>query len=91
MGMSVSPANNVIPGPATVSGALTVTGAETVGGTFQHNGANVGFYGKPSVAQQGAIGAPTAPGAVYAQAEAQSAVTAINSIRAALTALGLTL
>jgi hypothetical protein len=33
-----------------------------------------------------AIAAPTAPGAAYVQAEAQSAVTAINSILAALRA-----
>jgi hypothetical protein len=32
------------------------------------------------------IAAPTAPGAAYVQAEAQSAVTAINSIIAALKA-----
>jgi hypothetical protein len=38
-----------------------------------------------------AIPAPTAPGAAYAQAEAQSAVAAINSIRAALTKAGITL
>lgn len=38
-----------------------------------------------------AIAAPTAPGVVYAQAEAASARTAINAIRAALTAHGITL
>jgi hypothetical protein len=37
------------------------------------------------------IPAPTAPGAAYSQAEAQSAVTAINSIRAALDGYGITL
>lgn len=36
------------------------------------------------------IAAPTAPGATYSQAEAQSAVAAINAIRAALTAAGIT-
>jgi hypothetical protein len=34
------------------------------------------------------IAAPTAPGAGYVQAEAQSAVTAINAILAALRAAG---
>lgn len=38
-----------------------------------------------------AIAAPTAPGAVYLQAEAQSAVAAINAIRTALTKHGITL
>lgn len=38
-----------------------------------------------------AIAAPTAPGVVYSQAEAASAVAAINAIRAALTAHGITL
>ena len=37
------------------------------------------------------IPAPTAPGAAYSQAEAQSAVSAINSIRAALDGYGITL
>lgn len=38
-----------------------------------------------------AVAAPTAPGVVYSQAEAASAVAAINAIRAALTAHGITL
>jgi hypothetical protein len=36
------------------------------------------------------IAAPTAPGATYSQAEAASAKTAIDAIRAALTAAGIT-
>lgn len=38
-----------------------------------------------------AIAAPTAPGSVYVQAEAQSAVAAINAIRTALKDAGITL
>lgn len=38
-----------------------------------------------------AIASPTAPGAAYVQAEATSAKTAIDSIRAALIAAGITL
>ena len=53
-------------------------------------GGTVGLYGVTPVAKASAIGAPTAPGAAYVQAEAQSAVTAINSIRTALTNLGIT-
>lgn len=36
------------------------------------------------------IASPTAPGAAYVQAEAASAKTAIDAIRAALTAAGIT-
>jgi len=53
-------------------------------------GGTVGLYGVTPVAKASAIGAPTAPSGAYAQAEAQSAVTAINSIRTALSNLGIT-
>lgn len=75
--------------PGTNSGA-TFTGTTTITGPLAHTGSTAGFYGVAPVARAGAITAPNAPGAVYAQADAQSAVAAINSIRAALTALGLT-
>lgn len=38
-----------------------------------------------------AVAAPTAPGAAYSQAEAQSAVAAINAMRVALKSAGITL
>lgn len=50
----------------------------------------IGFYGKTPVVQASAINAPSTPGGTYSQSEAQSAVTAINSIRTALTNLGIT-
>lgn len=50
----------------------------------------LGFFNKSPVVQRSAIGAPSSPGATYSQSEAQSAVTAINSIRTALSDLGLT-
>lgn len=50
----------------------------------------IGFYGETPVVQAGAIGAPSTPSAAYVQAEAQSAVTAINSIRTALQNIGIT-
>lgn len=50
----------------------------------------LGFFNKTPIVQVGAISAPSAPGGTYAQSEAQSAVTAINSIRTALINLGLT-
>lgn len=48
------------------------------------------FYGETPVVQASAIGAPSNPGAAYVQAEAQSAVNAINSIRTALSNIGIT-
>lgn len=50
----------------------------------------IGFFGKTPVVQASAINAPSSPGGAYSQAEAQSAVTAINSIRTVLINLGLT-
>lgn len=60
------------------------TVAKSSTGTF-------GLYGVAPVARAGAIAAPTAPGAAYVQAEAQSMKTAVDAIRAALTNIGLTL
>lgn len=60
---------------------LTATGATP----------KIGFLGAAPVARAAAITAPIAPGVVYAQAEAQSCVAAVNAIRAALTAIGITL
>jgi hypothetical protein len=49
------------------------------------------FFTGAGSAQGAAITAPTAPGAVYAQAEAASMKTAVDAIRVLLTNLGLTL
>lgn len=50
----------------------------------------IGMYGAAAVAQAAAISAPSAPSAGYVQAEAQSAVDAINDIIAALAGIGIT-
>ena len=50
----------------------------------------VGF-GLTPISQQAVITTPTAPGATYLQSEAASAKTAIDAIRAVLTAYGFTL
>lgn len=48
------------------------------------------FYGEIPVVQASAIGAPDTPSVGYVQSEAQSAVDAINSIRTALSNIGIT-
>ena len=48
------------------------------------------FHGVTPVVQAGAISAPTTPSGSYIQAEAQSSVNAINSIREALIGKGIT-
>lgn len=53
------------------------------------SGGSIGFYGEAQTTQYAAIAAPSAPSAAYVQAEAQSAVTAINSIRTALSQIGI--
>lgn len=58
-------------------------------GSLGVSGGTAGVYGNATT-RAGAIGAPTSPGAVYSQSEAQSAVTAINSIRSALSNFGIT-
>lgn len=50
----------------------------------------IGFFGKTPIVQAIAINAPSSPSGIYVQAEAQSAVTAINSLQTKLTNLGLT-
>jgi len=50
----------------------------------------IALYGETPIVQQGAISAPTAPGATYAQSEAASTKTAIDAIRTALTNFGIT-
>ena len=53
-------------------------------------GGTVGLYGVTPVAKASAIGAPTAPGAAYLQAEAQSTVNTVNAISIALQNIGIT-
>lgn len=48
------------------------------------------FYGVTPVVQASAIAAPSTPGGTYSQAEAQSAVDKINSIRTAIKNFGIT-
>lgn len=48
------------------------------------------LWGVTPVVQASAISAPNSPGATYVQGDAQSAVTAINSIRTALKNAGIT-
>lgn len=58
-------------------------------GTLGISGGTAGAYGN-EVVQAAAIAAPNAPGAAYLQADAASAVAAINSIRTALSNFGIT-
>lgn len=51
---------------------------------------NVGFHGHAAVAQGGAIASPTAQTAAYVQADVESLRTAIDALRATLTAHGIT-
>lgn len=76
-------------GLARTGSANTFAGTQTVA-TLQVTG-NTGLYGVAPVARAASVVTPTAPGAAYVQAEAQSAVTAINAIKAALTNIGITL
>lgn len=50
----------------------------------------ISFYGETPVVQAAAITAPSDAGGSYNQSVAQSAVTAINSIRTALQNIGIT-
>lgn len=66
-------------------------GGGAIAGALTHTGSTVGLNGNTPVAKAAAIAAPTAPGVVYAQAEAASMKTAVDAIRAALTNIGITL
>lgn len=74
-----------------LTGNQTVAGTKTLTGPLDHDGTTVGLNGNTPVAKAAAIAAPTAPGAAYVQAEAASAVAAINAIRTALANIGITL
>lgn len=64
--------------------------ATTLAGRLRASAAGTGLNGNAPVAKAAAIAAPTVPGGLYNSAEAQSAVDAINAIRAALAAIGIT-
>lgn len=72
--VSLADATNIVLGSAT--GSKIGTGG----------GQKLGFYNATPIVQAAAIGAPTAPSAVYVQAEAQSMKTAVDAIRTALSA-----
>lgn len=61
-------------------------GVITLGGTSS----TIGLYGETPVAQAGAISAPATQGGTYNQSDVQSIVTAVNSIRTALSNIGIT-
>lgn len=74
--------------PVSLSPGGTLNGVRT---DLNAGAVRIAFYdGVTPVVRAGAISAPTAPGAIYAQAEAASAVAAINSIRTALLNIGIT-
>ena len=54
------------------------------------SGSTIGLYGVTPVVKAGAISAPATQGGAYVQADVQSIVTAVNSIRTALTGIGIT-
>jgi len=68
----------------------TLTGTVTITGPLAHTGVSAGFNGSVPVAKAGAVATPTAPGVVYAQAEAAAMKTAVDAIRVALTNVGIT-
>ena len=75
----------------TLTGDQTVAGTKTITGPLTHTGTTVGLNGATPVARRAAITAPTAPSALYVQAEAAAMKTAVDAIRVALTAIGITL
>ncbi len=64
------------------------TGTGTKIGTATNQ--KLGFFNKAPVVQRAAIGAPTAPSAIYVQAEAQSMKTSVDALRQVLIDLGFT-
>ncbi len=66
-------------------GSAIVRALRTAAGQFR-----TGLNGNVPVAKAAAIAAPAAAPAAYDQAQAQSAVNAVNAIRAALTNIGIT-
>jgi len=80
-----SPTSQIFTKRVILNGGLSLQG-----GSLGSVGDSLSVYGESPVAQAVAIAAPTAPSAAYVQAEAQSAVTAINAIRLALSNFGIT-
>lgn len=56
-----------------------------------HSTSKVGLYGTTPVVRASAISAPNTQGSTYSQADVQSIVTAVNSIRTAIKNFGITL
>lgn len=78
--------------PLNFDGEVSVDKGLTVSTGLQVTAAGmVGLHGVAPVARAAAITAPTAPGAIYSQAEAAAMKTAVDAIRAALTNVGITL
>ena len=77
----------ILDGRNIIVGKTTGTKIGTEGGA---SGQKLGFFAKSPVTQPLAITAASAPGGVYNQTEVASISTAVNAVRAALTALGLT-
>ncbi len=73
-----------------VQGSLTVASEVAVSGELKHGGTKVGLYNVATVVRAAAIAAPTAPSAIYVQAEAAAMKTAVDAIRVALTNIGIT-
>ncbi len=67
-------------------GGLDLSQAQTL--RLGASGGSIGLFGETPTTQYAAIPAPSTPSAGYVQAEAQSTVTAVNSIRTALQQLG---
>ena len=75
----------------TITDARNVTLGTTTGTMFGTGTTQkIGFLGKTPVARQASIALPTAPSVAYAQAEAQSMKTSVDSIIAVLVAFGFT-
>ena len=65
---------------------LSQSSTVTIGGASS----TIGLYGVTPVVKASAISAPATQGGAYVQADVQSIVTAVNSIRTALTNIGIT-
>lgn len=83
-----TPGANYVAGEQVVAPTNEIVSAKV---TFTAGASYVASDWNPRTAATAAIASPAAPGAAYVQAEAASAKTAIDAIRAALTANGITL
>jgi hypothetical protein len=79
------PSSQIFTKKVTIAGGLSLNGS-----SLGSVGDSMSVYGETPVPQAVAVSIPTAPGATYVQAEAQSAVNSINAIRNALSNFGIT-